>query len=125
MTHLKYATNSEGKDPKDDKRAFDYAYARQPCRDLRDGKHHNELLCGKDHPCDSKLSFRNADTLAFVAAGIYWEAQCGKEIDIEIGGLDALILEDPIWNDDEGVGPEPDQRLEEQEADTLTPPAVK
>ncbi|KAL8758247.1 MAG: hypothetical protein Q9184_003986 [Pyrenodesmia sp. 2 TL-2023] len=111
MTHLNYATNSDGVPASENKRSLDYAYDRPDCKSLRDGTRSNANLC-KDFPnnvCPATKSFRNADTLAFVAAGIYWEEQCDKTIAIE---PEAGVTEnnDPAFNDDLDAGPDtPDE----------------
>lgn len=132
--------------------ARDYAYGRPDCKKLRDGTHENAALCKYDPEgkCRPEKSFRNADTLAFVAAGVYWEAYCEKEIGREPADVTSETVEedtDPIWNDDsvesppnleEGEGltaesdetlvspeaadPAPNPEAPEIEADKPTPP---
>ncbi|KAL8691548.1 MAG: hypothetical protein Q9218_003245 [Villophora microphyllina] len=101
FTHLNYATGSDDVPEAQNNRSLDYAYERKGCKSLRDGKKQNIQLC-KDYDkkiCPAALSFRNADTLAFVAAGIYWEKQCDKTIDIE-PAPGTTELDSPIYNDD-------------------------
>ncbi|KAI4273032.1 MAG: hypothetical protein L6R38_006459 [Xanthoria sp. 2 TBL-2021] len=52
-------------------KARDYAYDRSSCKKLRDGKQANTNLCSSYDKkiCPAEKSFRNADSIAFVAAG--------------------------------------------------------
>ncbi|KAL8688510.1 MAG: hypothetical protein Q9218_005599 [Villophora microphyllina] len=103
MTHLNYATASDKR--RVNIRARDYAYARPACKKLRDGTRVNQSLCkGK---CDAALSFRNADTLAFIAAGIYWESVCAKDIAIEPTASITETL-NPKEDDTNDAGPDED-----------------
>lgn len=119
LTHFTYASETQ---------PLDYAYNLWDCKKLRDGKHKNENFC-KDEPeamCKADKSFKNADTLAFVATGVYWEAQCEKEIDTEVGLSSTTENLDPFWNADEedtnpssdtdrGLTDEPDETLDSPE----------
>ena len=61
ITHLDYATGDINT------RARDYAYNFLNCQKLAQGTYTNQALC--NGVCDQKLSFTNADSLAFVAMG--------------------------------------------------------
>ena len=61
ITHLDYGTGDINT------RARDYAYNFLNCQKLAQGTHTNQPLC--KGVCDQKLSFTNADSLAFVAIG--------------------------------------------------------
>ncbi|KAL8989648.1 MAG: hypothetical protein Q9169_008315, partial [Polycauliona sp. 2 TL-2023] len=89
--------DSEDLPPAESKQARDYAYDRSSCKKLRDGKQQNIDLCSSYDKkiCPAEKSFRNADSIAFVAAGIYWEDKCGKTIDIEVESGDPDEVNDP------------------------------
>ncbi|KAL8707707.1 MAG: hypothetical protein Q9220_007287 [cf. Caloplaca sp. 1 TL-2023] len=84
VTHLEYGTGSDSLSNTASLRSKDYAYGRQNCSSLKAGNYENAKFCPKNsngrYFCDPSTTFRNADSLTFVAAGIYWEAQCGKTI---------------------------------------------
>ncbi|KAL8664976.1 MAG: hypothetical protein Q9168_007804 [Polycauliona sp. 1 TL-2023] len=114
-SHLAYATDSDKLPPSQTKRARDYAYDRSSCKKLRDGTQRNVDLCSSYDKkiCPAEKSFRNADSIAFVAAeqlpkpnrasrltmcthqGIYWEKECGKTIHAEVQSGDPDEVEDP------------------------------
>lgn len=48
----------------------------------------NPNLC-PNGPCDQKLSFNNADSIAFVVAGEYFSSMCGKTITTNLNGAAA------------------------------------
>ncbi|KAL8945690.1 MAG: hypothetical protein Q9222_007807, partial [Ikaeria aurantiellina] len=83
-THLEYGTGSDSLPNAASLRSKDYAYGRQNCSMLKAGTYENPTFCPKNsngrYLCDPSTTFRNADSLSFVAAGIYWENQCGKTI---------------------------------------------
>ncbi|KAL8759911.1 MAG: hypothetical protein Q9184_003471 [Pyrenodesmia sp. 2 TL-2023] len=96
-SHLKYATDSDNVPPSKSNQSHDYAYDRPACKKLRDGGYANLDLCAS-YPrniCPAQKSFRNADSIAFVAAGIYWEDKCGKTIDAEAQSGDPIEVTDP------------------------------
>ncbi|KAG8532436.1 uncharacterized protein KY384_002313 [Bacidia gigantensis] len=70
-------------------KADDYAYGARDCSALVGG-YHDSVRCGpdKNNPngpkgrCDPKLSFENADNLAFVVAGEYWNQRCNKVVTV-------------------------------------------
>ncbi|KAI4207060.1 MAG: hypothetical protein LQ346_000778 [Caloplaca aetnensis] len=107
MTYLNYTTNRDGVPASMNNRSLDYAYGQPDCKSLRDGNRRNAEWYKEftDNVCPATKSFRNADSLAFVASGIYWEGQCDKIIAIE---SEAGVTEnyDPALNDDQDAEPD-------------------